>query len=125
MSMMLVAILSVGFASCGSDDDDGDEGSFSHSIVGTWDRDDRDGDTQITFKANMTAVLTNRDEGVTSTVTGDYKIDDNRFTIHWTKASSQGMTMDVDLTESGLFEIDGDKMTTTAPDGDQVKWTRK
>ena len=35
MTMMMVAMLSVGFASCGSDDDDSNS-SYSRLIVGTW-----------------------------------------------------------------------------------------
>lgn len=123
IAIMMVAMLSVGFISCSSDDD---EGSFSHPIVGTWDRDIRGGDTQITFKSNMTAELKDRDDDdVVITATGDYKIDGNRITIHWKKISVQNVTIDMDLTESSLFKIDGDKMTTIADDGDVVTWTRK
>ena len=128
MSLLLGLFVSVfALTACGSDDDDEGGGSFSHPIVGTWDRDNRNGDTQITFKANMTATMTDYDdkEDYVTTLTGNYKIEGNKFIIRWTKGTALNVTIDLDVTESGLFEIDGNKMITTADNGDRIVWTRK
>lgn len=58
LTFMMVAMLSVGFASCSSDDDDDNKGGSNSSIVGTWQcewEDDGDtGYTVLTFRANGT-----------------------------------------------------------------------
>ena len=130
MAFAIMAIFSLSLVSCSSDDDDDDDkkssGSFSHAIVGTWNRDGRDGRTKITFNSNKTAALTEISGDVTSVATGDYTIEGNKFTIHFTKISAMNTTVEIDKTDSGYFEIEGNKMTVTAADnGDVTHWTRQ
>ena len=55
MTMMMVAMLSVGFASCGSDDDDGGSSSYDKLIVGAWKQTHRiiyDADGSVNFESD-------------------------------------------------------------------------
>lgn len=53
MTILMVTLLSLGFASCGSDDDDSVDSSGNGTIIGTWEETDyTDGTWQWTFNSN-------------------------------------------------------------------------
>ena len=78
MTILMVTIVSVGFVSCGGDDDDDEI-----SIVGTWrcDWSDGDGYTILTFNSNGLGNLTKRGEGKTRNEMFKYAFDTKTMTL--------------------------------------------
>lgn len=62
---LLMAIFTVGFASCSSDDDDNNGSGDASSIVGTWEEQGgtEDNYTRLTFSADGTGYLTENKSG--------------------------------------------------------------
>ena len=81
MTILMVAIVSVGFVSCGDDDDDEKEGA----IIGTWRSDWSDeggtGYTLITFYANGSGNLIEKEDGKTTNENFKYAFDAKTMTI--------------------------------------------
>ena len=110
LMVMLMALVSVGFASCGNDDDE-PKGS---DIVGTWQLKDSDGVILLQFtkdgKYNEVDIVS--DEGVDDLYIyhGTYTLSGNKLTITYVYAYESET---VDCT----YSVKGDQLTITSAEG--------
>lgn len=105
LTMMMVAMLSIGFAACSDDDDDKGSGS---SIVGTWSGSDGDGGyLTLTFKKGGTGTWASKyyEPGYGT------ETDNGTFFYEQTNGSGGYITVRFgDETELYYYEIKGQKM---------------
>lgn len=119
-TIMIVAMLCVVFASCGSDDDEMEGGKVDSPLIGTWEHGTSDAGAIIVFKSNGTVVWD-------SNVKGDKKHSEGTFDA---SSGSKGVVKIYwsgnDYPEIWEFTINGDKLTTKASiSGASVTWTKK
>ena len=137
MAIMMVATLSLGFASCGDDDDDGDKGS---PIVGQWTSVNNAQD-KFVFLSNgncerhydysstkgVTDITIDDDAVLRRYFYGTYTVSGNNFTITWTKQkveykNASGSMQDVKdfkaQTETGTYSVDDGMLTLKFGNGD-------
>ena len=111
--VMLMTLVSVGFASCG-DDEDEPKGS---DIVGTWQIKDAEGETLLQFtkdgKFNEVDIVS--DEGVDDLYIyhGTYTLSGNKLTINYVYAYESET---VDCT----YSVKGDQLTITSKEGSNI-----
>ena len=110
LMVMLMALVSVGFASCGDDNDE----PKSSDIVGTWQLKDSDGVILLQFtkdgKYNEVDIVS--DEGVDDLYIyhGTYTLSGNKLTITYVYAYESET---VDCT----YSVKGDQLTITSAEG--------
>lgn len=115
MAIMMVAMLSVGFTSCGNDED---ETKIDSPIVGTWKTGVSSAQATIVFNANGTVILTSVMSGKQKTSNGTFEVSDGTegvVKIYWADSSTP---------EFLQFIIKGNKMTTTSSSG-TLTWTKQ
>lgn len=108
MTILMVAIVSVGFVSCGDDDDE----KTSSSIVGTWKCEYSDGYDIITFNSNGKGTWTEyyyegKKELVDEVETFDYFFDESSLTLRMLFGDEVEVWKIESLTSKQMI-IDGD-----------------
>ena len=120
MAIMIVAMLCVGFASCGSDDEEKDEEKVSSPLIGTWENGTSEAGAVIVFKSNGTIIWDSNVNGKTRHSEGTYDASSGSkgvVKIYWSGEK------DPEIWE---FTITGNKLTTTsAISRSTVTWTKK
>lgn len=140
LAVMMVAIVSVGFASCSSDDDDEKDNGYSTSILGSWQTDDENFTTEMTFNANGTCTELMEMKGMTLAAkmrySGTYNVKGNKLTINWkgyegwNPLTSRWLDMtDAPETVVITISIEGTKLTFLSMEGESsyspVIYTKK
>ena len=113
MTILMVAIVSVGFVSCGDDDDD--EKSGTPSLVGTWVCDfDPATDYIVCFKADGTGYSYFTEDGLDENDYFSYKVRGDQITLYYHDSIYWNMTIEYDLSSDGkrltLYGIDDNDM---------------
>lgn len=105
MAIMMVSMLSLGFVSCGSDDDD--DVKITSPIVGTWKTGISSVNATVVFNSDATVIWNSTINGKTKHDTGTYDVSsgsDGIVKIYWTSS---------DVPETWEFTITGNTMKTT------------
>lgn len=86
MTIMMVVMLSFGFSSCSSDDEEEDYG-YSSFILGSWQTEDEYFSTELSFNANGTCNELMEMKGVSLAAkirySGTYNVKGDKLTINW------------------------------------------
>ena len=110
MTILMVAIVSIGFVSCGDDDDDEEQ---VNPIVGTWTYVERNWSEMCTFKSDGTFKLIWQEEGYSGEESGtwNYNANDHKLTMTTVvgeKLGSHTYTVILQGNQMTLIEADGD-----------------
>ncbi|MBQ3770521.1 MAG: hypothetical protein IJT89_08960 [Bacteroidaceae bacterium] len=112
LTFMVVALMGMSFASCGSDDDDDEVTNPAEAIVGTWQGENDEGGLTYVFNADGKCTLVSEKNAVLFKVktrkSGTYVLKDNKLTMSWTKFE-QGMP----LSDDTWFDMEGSKETSS------------
>lgn len=120
MTIMMVTVLSFGFASCSSDDDE-DDVKITSPIVGTWKTGISSVNATVVFNGDATVIWNSNINGKTRHETGTYDVSsgaDGIVKIYWSSS---------DIPEIWEFTITGNTMKTTGviTTSGSLTWTRQ
>mgnify|MGYP007101875552 CR=1 FL=1 len=130
MAIMMVAMLSVGFASCSSDDDEEDNG-YSTSILGSWQTEDENFSTELSFNANGTCTELMEMKGMSIAAkmrySGTYNVKGDKLTINWKGYEGWNPLTNrwLDMTDDPetvviTISISGNKLTFLSMEGEKT-----
>ncbi len=105
LSIMMVAMLSVCFVSCGDDDDD------NNPLVGTWYYSENGNYYEISFYSDLRFICITTKSGKRETYTGPYRVNGNQLTIFWEDDDVATYTFSISNNTLRLIE-DEDEVTT-------------
>lgn len=121
MTILMVAIVSVGFVSCGDDEDDSNHKDNTVSIVGTWRHDFSSGYQLLVFKSNGKGFLEEYDSE-----SGGIEYSDE-ITYYYDNEKERYMIIEKDGEYTYTYPIQYYNETTLVlvdPDGNSVTYTR-
>lgn len=130
MTIMMVAMLSFGFASCSSDDEEEDYG-YSTSILGSWQTEDENFSTELSFNANGTCTELMEMKGMSLAAkmrySGTYNVKGDKLTINWKGYEGWDPLTNrwLDMTDAPetvviTISISGNKLTFLSMEGEKT-----
>lgn len=130
MTIMMVAMLSFGFASCSSDDEEEDYG-YSTSILGSWQTEDENFSTELSFNANgtCTELMEMKDMSLAAKMrySGTYNVKGDKLTINWKGYEGWNPLTNrwLDMTDDPetvviTISISGNKLTFLSMEGEKT-----
>lgn len=121
LTFMMVTIVSIGFVSCGDDDDDGNQKDSTVSIVGTWRHDFSSGYILLILKSNGKGLLEEYDSSSRGI---EYS---EEITYYYDKEKGRYMIIEKDGDATYTYPIQYYNETTLVlvnPDGKSETYTR-
>lgn len=130
MTIMMVALLSFGFTSCSSDDDEEDNG-YSTSILGSWQTEDENFSEELSFNANGTCTELLEMKGMSLAAkmrySGTYNVKGDKLTINWKGYEGWNPLTNrwLDMTDDPetvviTISISGNKLTFLSMEGEKT-----
>ena len=127
---LLMGVASLGFYACSSDDDEEDYG-YSTSILGSWQTEDENFSTELSFNANGTCTELMEMKGMSIAAkmrySGTYNVKGDKLTINWKGYEGWNPLTNrwLDMTDDPetvviTISISGNKLTFLSMEGEKT-----